>query len=51
MLQPGSTVVTLKGRLHIILYEHNEFIKEYLERPNIKETKDQAAGQGEERVT
>ena len=51
MLQPGSTVVPLKGRPHMVLYELNEFIKEYREQTNITETKDRAAGQGERGVT
>ena len=46
VLQPGSTVVPLKGRPHMVLYELNEFIKEYREQTNITETKDRAAGQG-----
>ena len=51
MLQLGSTVVPLKGRPHMVLYELNEFIKEHREQPNVTETKDRAAGQGETEVT
>ena len=51
MLQPGSTVATLKGRPHMVLDELNTFIKEYREQTNITETKDRAAGQGERGVT
>jgi hypothetical protein len=51
MLQPGSTVATLKGRPHMVLDENNTFIKEYREQTNLTETKDRAAGQEERGVT
>ena len=35
----------------MVLYELKEFIKEHREQPNVTETKDQAAGQGETGVT